>query len=141
MTQLIRAGRETGYGAGALLFCPDTQRFLFIKRSDTGDHAGTWCCPGGGVEEHETVEEAVRRECEEEIGYRPEGELLHMNRDAQDGGQFIFHNHFCLVPEEFEPVLNPEHTDFVWSEEPPEPLHPGLANSMREWAGRQGVSV
>ncbi len=140
MKPTIKASAPTpgGHGAGVLLFCPSTERFLFLRRSSTGDGEGMWCCPGGTVEDHETVEQAVRRECEEEIGYRPDCDLIHMNRHTHDNG-FCFHNHLGLVDEEFTPTLNQEHTEYVWSTDAPEPMLPALKESMEQWQGRQGV--
>lgn len=140
MKPILTASPQTpqGHGAGVLLFCPGTGRFLFIQRSGTGDGEGTWCCPGGTVEDHETIDEAVRRECEEEIGYRPEGDLLHMHRNVNPDTNYTFHNHMCIVPDEFEPTLNEEHTAYQWSEEAPDNLLPGFQQSMEQWQGRQG---
>ena len=45
-------------------------------------------------------------------------------------GQGAFHTFVNHVREQFEPELNDEHTDHVWAhpDNPPEPLHPGVAN-------------
>jgi 8-oxo-dGTP pyrophosphatase MutT (NUDIX family) len=130
---LIKSGRETGFGGGVLLWCQSTGRFLFIKRSDTGDEPGTWCVPGGGIEDGETIDQGTKRELAEECGYEEPIELLFMHRDVQPN--FIFHNHMAIVPEEFEPVLNEEHTDYQWCEadQLPQPMHPRLENAMAEW--------
>lgn len=45
-------------------------RFLVIKRSVHVVAPGTLCFPGGGIEPGESAEEALIRECEEEIGLR-----------------------------------------------------------------------
>jgi 8-oxo-dGTP pyrophosphatase MutT (NUDIX family) len=136
---MLKAGTETGYGAGVLFFCPATDNFLFIRRAQ-GDTIGTWCAPGGGVEDYETIDEAVRRECQEEIGYRPTEYLIHMNR-TKVSDNFIFHNHFAIVDKEFVPKLNPEHDAYVWAPEIPSPAHPGMAAAIEQWAGRQGIDI
>ena len=130
----VTAGRETGFGGGVLIFALDTKRFLWIRRSKYGDQPGTWCCPGGGIEDDETIDQGVHRECEEEIGFSGRMELLHMHRDVQDN--FVFHNHYASVPTEFVPTLNEEHTEYLWAAEPPQPLHPRLALSMQKWKDR-----
>lgn len=130
----IQAGRETGFGGGVLIFAIDTKKFLWIKRSRYGDEAGTWCCPGGGIEDHETIEEGVHRECAEEIGYAEKMQLMHMHRDVQPS--FIFHNHIARIPAQFEPVLNEEHDDYKWSAMPPGRIHPGLERSILAWINR-----
>lgn len=138
MTNKVTAGRETGFGGGVLIFAADTKRFLWIKRSAYGDFAGHWCCPGGGIEEFETIDQGVHRECQEEIGFFGKMTLEHMHRDVQPN--FVFHNHVAVVPHEFEPNLNQEHTDYLWSQEPPTPIHPRLAYSMDQWKERNASS-
>lgn len=128
----IKAGTETGFGAGVLFYTPEG-KFLWLKRSDEGDFGGYWCCPGGGVEDFETIEEGVRRECREEIGYNGDYVLQHMHRNVKPG--FIYHNHVAQV-EEFEPVLNDEHTEYVWSAVPPQPVHPELLKAIMAFGER-----
>lgn len=138
MTKKITAGRETGHGGGVLIFCSGTQRFLWIRRSEYGDEPGTWCVPGGGIEDYETIDEGVHRECREEVGFAERMKLQHMHRDNQEN--FVFHNHLAVVPEEFVPVLNEEHTDYVWSTEPPKPTHPRLSYAMKQWLERENAT-
>ena len=45
-------------GAGIAYVDPQG-RALFLKRAMGGDHAGTWCFPGGGIEAGETPEVAA----------------------------------------------------------------------------------
>lgn len=133
----VEAGRETGFGGGVLIFAEDTGKFLWIKRSEYGDEPGTWCIPGGGIEDWETIDQGVHRECKEEIGYDQPMNLIHMYRDVQPS--FIFHNHMATVPHQFEPTLNEEHTDYKWLKEPPQPLHPRLAFAMEQWRKRNAA--
>jgi len=125
-------------GSGVLFMALDTGRFLFVKRSPDSYSPNTWCCPGGGVEDYETIEQAARREVSEEIGYSEPYDLVHIHRDVLPNG-YVFHNHMAAVDHEFEPMLNHEHTDFRWSNTLPENLHPGLERSIEAWQGRQGV--
>ena len=43
-------------------------RLLVIRRSELVAAPGAYCFPGGGIEEGETVDEALRREMREELG-------------------------------------------------------------------------
>lgn len=132
----IKAGRETGEGAGALFYAKDTGCFLIVQRSNTGDAAGQWCCLGGGVDDTDTsFEHTVRREANEEGGfpYDAECNLFHLNaqRVAPD---FVFHNYLAIVPTEFEPKLNHEHTDHKWVPYSEfishENMHQGMMNAL-----------
>jgi predicted NUDIX family NTP pyrophosphohydrolase len=51
--------------------------------------AGAWAIPKGLVEEGETPEAAARREFAEELGAKPEGELVPLGRIRQKGGKYV----------------------------------------------------
>src|SRR5437763_1629871 len=67
-----RANRETGYwgkaGAGVLLLCKETGRFLFMHRSEQVNEPGTYGLIGGAIDADEDPAEAAVREAEEEAG-------------------------------------------------------------------------
>lgn len=138
-------------GAG-ILFLTKDGKVLLLKRSPASDMPGTWCTPGGRVEEGETAMEAARREAIEEIGSHPRDTLtLHTRRissevagvaaapgaDAESSTPLVpvpsleadvdFTTFLQKVDETFEPTLDSEHTGFAWVpwNDPPEPLHPG----------------
>jgi len=125
MNRLFGA-RWTGQGAGIFFFCTTTERVLWVKRSDQGDHPNEWAWPGGGVEPGETPEQAALRECQEEIGFNGDVTLRPAYESHSDDG-FVFFTFIGVINKEFIPTLNDEHTDYVWAkfEEPPHPLHPG----------------
>lgn len=115
MQRLIKAGRETGEGAGALFYCPETENFLILKRSDEGDEPGTWCGLGGGRDNAEPLEMTVRRESFEEAALPMDAEydLYKVCKLRHDDG-FQFTNYLALIAEEFIPVLNDEHSGYQW---------------------------
>lgn len=135
----IKAGRETGKGAGMICYCPATGRFLLMKRSTECDYPRTWCGLGGGVEEGEDLDEAVRREAYEEAGFPIDKpcDLKYIGCQKQPG--FEFHNYLGLVNEEFEPQLNDEHTDYQWSEWEnfPDKMHPLMMGALGSERGQQ----
>ena len=51
--------------------------------------AGAWAIPKGLVEEGEELAACARREFEEELGVRPEGELVPLGRIRQKGGKWV----------------------------------------------------
>lgn len=53
-------------GVAGVLFSEDREKVLLVKRGDLP----VWVVPGGGVEKGESDEEAVRRETEEETGFK-----------------------------------------------------------------------
>ena len=128
----ITAGKETGEAAGVLFIAKDTGRVLFVLRSNQGDDPNVWCSLGGGVEEGESIDQAVHREVGEEAGFYGDYDLQHIH--TSDDGSFKYHNHIALVPTEFTPKLNEEHTDYVWADKLPTPLHPGLQQALDEYA-------
>ena len=116
--------------AGVFFYASDTQRFLFLMRSDT-KNIGNWGIPGGKVEQGETLFDGVQRECIEEISFFPENaKLVPIQKFVNN--QFTYHTFFCAVEKEFMPVLNDEHVGYCWMnvDNYPKPLHPGLFNTI-----------
>lgn len=140
----LKAGRETGEGAGALFYAEDTGRFLLLLRSDEGDEPNTWCGLGGGRDrlpsgKFETLEECVRREAYEEAGFSKDEPCdLHLiAQDVQPDG-FKFTNYLALVPTEFKPVLNDEHKTYKWLkwDQFPYNMHPKMMAVLKSKLGR-----
>jgi predicted NUDIX family NTP pyrophosphohydrolase len=50
---------------------------------------GAWAIPKGLIEPGEAPEAAARREFEEELGVKPEGELVSLGRIRQKGGKWV----------------------------------------------------
>jgi 8-oxo-dGTP pyrophosphatase MutT (NUDIX family) len=116
--------------AGVFFYAKNTQRFLYLLRTDN-KNPGNWGIPGGKVEEDETLFEGITRECEEEIGYFPNNaKLIPIQKFVNN--TFTYHTFFCAVDEEFTPVLNEEHCGYAWvgDNQYPKPLHPGLFSTV-----------
>ena len=103
---------------------PDADgRILLIKQS-YGD--GRWGLPGGSVEPGETVQEAIRRECREELGVEVEigpftGLYYHREFNAQVG---IFR---CHLTNDTDIRLSEEHSEYAWVS----PSELGTAQQLR----------
>ena len=117
--------------AGVFFYSSSTKRFLFLLRSDD-KNLGNWGLPGGKVEQGETLIEGITRECTEEIGYFPiSAKLVPIQKFVNNS--FTYHTFFCVVPQEFIPILNHEHFGYCWVdvEHYPKPLHTGLFSTIR----------
>lgn len=132
-------GKDARPAAGVCITTPEGLA-LFLKRGPNSDHAGEWAFPGGGIENGETAEQAARRETFEEAGFTPEEGLAAI--DQQENEQVHFTTFHQGVDEPFEPQLNPEHTEFVWSHlsHPPQPLHPGVAKTLEQYGPMKPVT-
>lgn len=113
--------------AGIFFYSKTTNRYLYLLRSENP----TWSIPGGKIEEGETLLEGLERECNEEIGFFDYScKLIPIQKFSNNG--FVYHTFFCMVDEEFIPVLNDEHLGYAWVKEGlyPKPLHPGLFSTV-----------
>ena len=47
-------------------------------------------------------------------------------------GTFVYNTFFCVVDQEFLPILNDEHQGYAWIDSGawPRPMHPGLWNTV-----------
>lgn len=125
-----------------ILFVTSENKGLFLKRSGSSDHDGFWDLPGGHLRPSETHKQAARRECREEIGECPRGDLIEINRqlskiDGNDNSftkEVDYTTYIMQIDNEFIPLLNGEHSEFIWAplNEHPEPIHPGLAVTLRK---------
>jgi 8-oxo-dGTP pyrophosphatase MutT (NUDIX family) len=113
---------------GIWFYSIKTNRYLYLLRNDP-KNPGCWGLPGGKVDPGENLQEAIQRECQEEIGMWPEiVKLVPIEKFTSVDNHFSYNTFFCLVDTEFTPVLNNEHHGYAWVESGvwPKPLHPGL---------------
>lgn len=97
------------FSVHAAIFDADN-KVLLLKQS-YGDKR--WGLPGGGVEPGETVHEAIKRECREELGTEVEiesftGLYYHKEFNSQVG---IFR---CKIKENTQIRLSEEHTEYTY---------------------------
>ena len=123
-----RVGASPLIGAGALIYCTTTKRYLFLLRNDK-KHTGTWGIVGGKVEDGETVITGLYREISEEIqADLTHNKIIPVEKFTSDGEYFVYHTFLITVSHEFMPVLNDEHRGYCWVplSDYPKPLHPGV---------------
>ena len=116
--------------AGVFFYSKQTQRFLYLLRTDA-KNPGNWGIPGGKIHHGESLLEGIIRECEEEIGHFPsDAKLVPIQKFINHS--FTYHTFFCEVDQEFIPVLNDEHCGYAWvgDNQYPKPLHPGLFSTV-----------
>jgi 8-oxo-dGTP pyrophosphatase MutT (NUDIX family) len=113
--------------AGIFFFSKDTERFLYLLRSDNNH----WGLPGGKIENNESILEGLKRECTEEMDYfHKDWKLVPIQKFVNNN--FTYHTFFCSIDNEFIPKLNQEHYGYAWVSESnyPKPLHLGLFSTI-----------
>jgi 8-oxo-dGTP pyrophosphatase MutT (NUDIX family) len=111
-------------GAGILPICETTGRMLLFMRTPVpGDEdTGKWATAGGMMSDKELKmgegagsREAALREFKEETGQDdPFTRLVSSYVYKSPDGGFQYYNFIGIVPDEFEPKLNKEHSEFKW---------------------------
>lgn len=119
--------------SGGMFLAKDTQRFLFLLRTQ-GKTAGTWGLVGGKKEPSDnTAYDALTREIQEEVGKTPAiKKIIPLELFVSNDQHFQYNTYVLLVDREFIPVLNNEHSGYAWCdyENYPKPLHQGVKNSF-----------
>lgn len=117
-------------GAGCIILARSTGRILLPHRSSRVQEPNTWGVWGGAIDSDEDPGRAARREAEEEAGYS--GNISMIPLSVFSKGDFRYHNFLAVVDDEFEPRLNWETQDAVWTtlDSLPSPLHFGLRHVL-----------
>lgn len=90
------------------------EKYLLMKRSESNTSSGFWSFPGGKIKNTEDGKGAVLRELEEETQLH--GTIKREGAPYIDKGQLGFWRiyPFLVKVEAVDPVLDEEHSDFVW---------------------------
>ena len=118
--------------SGALFYTLDTNRFLFLHRTQ-GKTNNLWGLVGGTNEDQETPWEGLKREIEEEIGFMPSiKKTIPLETFVSNDSKFLFHTYLCVTEKEFLQKLNNEHDGYSWVSfgKWPRPLHYGLKKTL-----------
>ena len=99
-------------GAGVLVYCTSTNRFLLGLRSKLVNEPNTWGTFGGKIEGDADPKMAALRELKEETGYNGNVDLQLF--DVFQSGNFKFYNFLGKVEEEFSPTLDWENESAEW---------------------------
>jgi 8-oxo-dGTP pyrophosphatase MutT (NUDIX family) len=118
---------------GALIYCINTNRYLFLLRSGSR-FSDTWSIPGGKIEAGESIIDALKRELAEEINFNISNQkLIPLETYTAANQAFAYHTFIIVVDREFIPELNNEHKAYAWTgiTDVPKPIHPGLFKTIR----------
>ncbi len=100
----------------------DKDLFLVVKRSEKDDlYPGAWEFPGGHLEEGETLKEGLKRELEEEIGFKNDFTpvITHYYDEVKEKNGICVHDlelDFMIQVDHLKVnvQLSEEHTDYKW---------------------------
>jgi 8-oxo-dGTP diphosphatase len=108
-------------------------RFLLTSRPQGKAYAGFWEFPGGKLEDGESVEQALRRELQEEIGVTI-GEAFPWREQVVDYPHALVRLHFCKVFAWTGDLDMREGQSFAWERLPVAcaPILPGTVPVL-EW--------
>jgi 8-oxo-dGTP diphosphatase len=122
---------EVHVAVGVLI--ADDGRFLLTSRPQGKAYAGFWEFPGGKLEDGESVEQALRRELQEEIGVTI-GEAFPWRDQVVDYPHALVRLHFCKVFAWTGDLEMREGQSFVWERLPVActPVLPGTVPVL-EW--------
>jgi len=100
--------KEDYVGAGIVFVTPDKKILLLQKEN------GKWTFPGGHREPNEEPWQTAQRECFEELGMNPDGEILGKLKITKEEVKKPVYSFFKAVDNEFTPALSWEHKDYAW---------------------------
>ena len=118
-------------------------QYLYLLRNDP-KHPDSWGLAGGKIESGESIMAAMVRECEEELGSMPDYiKLMPLEKFTSADNAFVYNTFFCIVADEFKPILNDEHLGYAWIDAGtwPKPLHPGLWSTINFEAVRSKIAI
>ena len=125
--------------AVGVLIRPEGQ-FLLTSRPQGKVYAGYWEFPGGKLEAGESVEQALRRELQEELGVAI-ADALPWRSEIVDYPHALVRLHFCKVLAWSGELQMREQQAFAWQDLPVSvsPILPGTVPVLRWLAQERGV--
>lgn len=108
------------------ILCKDDGQFLLTSRPAGKAYAGYWEFPGGKIEADETLEQALRRELQEEIGITIASAQL-WRSSLVDYPHALVELHFCKITQWSGELQMHEGQHYAWQTLPVtvQPILPG----------------
>ena len=115
----------------------EDKSFLLTSRPAGKAYAGYWEFPGGKLEAGETVEQALRRELQEEIGIEI-GDAVPWKVEMVDYPHALVRLHFCKVIKWSGALQMREEQSFAWAQLPVHvsPVLPGTVPVL-QWLAQE----
>ena len=96
-------------GAGIVFITPEKEILLLQKENSK------WTFPGGHREEGEfSPLDTAYRECQEELGVVPDGDIVGKLKLTKEGEKQPIYSFFMFIESSFTPTLYWEHKDYKW---------------------------
>ena len=100
----------------------DNDKYLIVKRNDNDDlYPGAWEFPGGHLEEGELLKDGLKRELQEEIGFKGDFNPLithYSDEIKEENGKFIHNLEIDFIinvdSNSLDIVLSEEHSEYKW---------------------------
>jgi 8-oxo-dGTP pyrophosphatase MutT (NUDIX family) len=100
--------------AGGLIISKSTGDILIALRSSEVENPDTYGIFGGRFDDFELPEDALEREIFEETGYPIFGTYQQLSVFYSEEHDFVYHTHVAFAPDNFQAVLNWEHSSAEW---------------------------
>jgi 8-oxo-dGTP diphosphatase len=107
-------------GIAALIWSPETKKYLLLRRSEHKDYAsGAWECVTGRVDQGEGFEDALRREVHEELGVEVQIEHIlgttHFYRGSPiPENELVGVIYLCTLSDPNSIHIGAEHSEYHW---------------------------
>lgn len=135
---------------GAVIVNRETGKTLLVKRSGTaGLNEGLWEIVYGRIDQHEELEDAVKREVFEETGiYQLEVKKLlriwHIYRGEKDADKEVYGLTFYCETDSENVSLSSEHTEYKWvtfeeASQIKEMVLDGTYNDLKHWQEKEAI--